>query len=594
VYAARQQAEQRACRPPVQGPRRDVAPAQPLGLLDLPVELVDMIATAHTPAEDWAQVAQVCRLLRCVVTQSKGQQQARRAFVRHVVTRLPLCRWAVKEAGCPLVPALVEAAAGYGSPEVLRFLRGRDMCPEVRGKVLFWRAAANGNMTMARYLYDTGCKIPRSACTEAAKRGHLAMVQWMVALAAHDRCSINAPKVFKAAIIRGHIAVAQFLHERAGEPLVPTLWIRAARSGCIDALEWLRERRCPVQFDEWQKYAQGHDDALEAAVVAATRAGQCAAVCWLHTEMGAPLQQHSEYLVHALKRGNVPLASWLRAHGCPWPAVASPYRAAARSGNPRALQWVHEGNGDGDGGACGDPALRCGCRLAAAAARWERPPLLCDSPSVFRAVLKSGAAPSSMICMMRKLRDWGFEWNDSVFTKAVDYSIEVIEWLHRAGCPMSPNTFYRAVTHRNIDLARRLHAWGCPPHPQAYEEAMLFGDLEMLDWLCDMGALTINDSVLKFALNCNSPAVSKWIHKRVPRFLSADRRAAGIDLLTSRRGNRTTLAINDAEDEDRDEGEEEDSQRELPSFHPSSQPSFHPSSQCGKENEEEDALPKRV
>ncbi len=194
-------------------------------------------------------------------------------------------------------------------------------------------------------------KMAVAAAEGAAATGNESFLQWLL----HEREShfckdtlaqllnedkrelLDWLKVLSAALRHGHVAVADWLVDKAGCPMLlqyleqqqeevqvkwrQQLWHGAARGGSVESMRWLRGHGMPV---------------CQEAMAAAAASGRLEAVQFLHDECEVSLQQEGIFL-YAVGSGSVPLAAWLLQAGCPMSKCA--YGSA---GNVPMLRWLRE------------------------------------------------------------------------------------------------------------------------------------------------------------------------------------------------------------------------------------------------------------
>ena len=150
--------------------------------------------------------------------------------------RVPLAKWALAD-GCPRdddgYDTMASGAAAFGHLELVQWLAlkgGFKMDHVLRSAVL------SGNLELVKWLRRAGCQywntIQDDACSLAAGKGHLEVLQW---LRATDGC----PWDYKTC------AYAAFSHERG-------------------VLRWARENGCPwnAYTRNWAERELGYTDGL--------------------------------------------------------------------------------------------------------------------------------------------------------------------------------------------------------------------------------------------------------------------------------------------------------------------------------------------
>ncbi|KAG5176654.1 hypothetical protein JKP88DRAFT_249421 [Tribonema minus] len=220
----------------------------------------------HVPVLDWLQGGAGNRkwaIPACVAAAEAG--------------RLPVLQWFYEQLGHRwLEPGqLVEAAAGGGHVEALRWLHGAARCALRAPAAL--RAAERGHLRCVRYLLEHDCALVHgytgSAWAAAAGAGHLGVVRYLWA-----RCQCDARDMMFAAAEGGRVEVLQWLVDGGGGGARANVWIGwyAGRAGQVPVLEWLRARGLPMQ---WEHRGQGVDPSVFAQ---AALAGRLNVLQWAH------------------------------------------------------------------------------------------------------------------------------------------------------------------------------------------------------------------------------------------------------------------------------------------------------------------------
>ncbi|PNH04452.1 hypothetical protein TSOC_009386 [Tetrabaena socialis] len=201
--------------------------------------------------------------------------------------------------------ACAKAASRPDALDRLTWLRGR-------GYPWDWRAtdavAVAGNLDALRYLLAKGCPVQESTGWAVAEAGQLASLQ---ALHAHSNTFTRWKSALAGAGRGGHLPVVAWLLEQQLVSLLqcPSLLCKAANSGSVELLAWLRDRGCP-----WG------DDSFHCAV----GAGSEEALEWLVAQ-GCPMQEprgrdDDPYLT-AARQGDWGTLACLRRLGFPWRAL---------------------------------------------------------------------------------------------------------------------------------------------------------------------------------------------------------------------------------------------------------------------------------
>ncbi|KAG5176541.1 hypothetical protein JKP88DRAFT_159249 [Tribonema minus] len=242
------------------------------------------------------------------------------------------------EAGYPVLSATRASAAEHGHLHVLQYLhsvgalcaqRGEQdatMCSAASGghlHVVQWlhdgcgqpltmavheAATRSGNLDLLQWLHSRRCPLSAEACSIAAwEHGNFDMLGgWRVWLLDKTQCPLQAGYA-REAVAHGHMPVLRTLCDR-GCTLDAAVFEAAAGSGSLDALQLLREQKCP-----WESDAK--------TCLAAIREGHVAAVQWLRNAR-CPLQwpklRDGHVAVECARRGDVNMLKWVVSNGCIW------------------------------------------------------------------------------------------------------------------------------------------------------------------------------------------------------------------------------------------------------------------------------------
>eukprot|EP00953_Heterococcus_sp_UTEX-ZZ885_P006959 4248-Heterococcus_DN1.PRE.1 len=90
---------------------------------------------------------------------------------------------------------------------------------------------------MLQYLRQQGCEFSELTLSYAAWSGQLAVCQWLVA----EQCPYDAG-VFEDAARKGRLETIRFLHEQGCPWDGDTICVRAAQSGSVELLQYLKQQ----------------------------------------------------------------------------------------------------------------------------------------------------------------------------------------------------------------------------------------------------------------------------------------------------------------------------------------------------------------
>ena len=183
--------------------------------------------------------------------------------------RQAMLNFLIKHGRCPLTPQASASAARLGDMDCLIFLHQHDCIWE---EDTCAEAALAGNLECLRYAHKHGCPWDEGTCEGGARSGQLDCLRY--ALEKGCPCSEDtAVAVIEARTLRyGEVIACLDLLLSHGVELGVSISNAAARSGRLDYLQWLWERKCL-----W--------DASTCTAAAKSRRLDC--LQWLH-EHGCP------------------------------------------------------------------------------------------------------------------------------------------------------------------------------------------------------------------------------------------------------------------------------------------------------------------
>ncbi|GLC50770.1 hypothetical protein PLESTB_000430100 [Pleodorina starrii] len=238
--------------------------------------------------------------------------------------------------GYPLEAAVANAAIPVGNLAALRFLVEQAGVRPAGNQFPVTDAARRGHLAVLQYLHANGLPVnARSVAEAAARAGHLPLVAWAVedlGVAPAD----GAASLLDCAAESGNLELMAWLHVR-GWALGPEAIPNGAASGCEEALEWLVERGCPFPLDG-------------GAYLGAALNGDLAMLRCLH-RLGCPWGPPGKLLADCISNVvSVAVLQCLLDLGCPemdWDAavkLAEGWRAqiAPRKRHAALLAWLGE------------------------------------------------------------------------------------------------------------------------------------------------------------------------------------------------------------------------------------------------------------
>ncbi len=207
---------------------------------------------------------------------------------------MPTATWLL-QMGCPMGPEAYRRAALQGDADMVLWLAQTAMCPWNEGTassvISMWREGAESSSSLlptVRALVEAGC--PQGGVQGQGPAGGGGMQR-------HGSAALDA------AVRRGHLPLAHYLHEELGVGFGPNTLAEAAQGGCEPVLEWLVGAGCGPGTGYPYVKAADH--------------GDLATLRCLH-RMGVPLGDAGWW--RQLNAFSVPLAAvrWLVERGAPW------------------------------------------------------------------------------------------------------------------------------------------------------------------------------------------------------------------------------------------------------------------------------------
>ncbi|GLC70449.1 hypothetical protein PLESTF_000974700 [Pleodorina starrii] len=199
-----------------------------------------MVAAAGSTTPDWQAKVEWLEGLGYPRTARACEFAVRAGDGDAVVARL---QW-LRGRGYPLEAEVADAAVFFGNLAALRFLVEQAGVRPTGDESDVTEAARQGHLAVLQYLHASGLPVhARLVAGDAARAGHLPLVAWAVeslGVAPAD----GAAWLLDCAAASGNLELMAWLHDR-GWALGPKAFPNGAESGCEEALEWLVERGCP-------------------------------------------------------------------------------------------------------------------------------------------------------------------------------------------------------------------------------------------------------------------------------------------------------------------------------------------------------------
>ncbi|GLC39373.1 hypothetical protein PLESTB_000323200 [Pleodorina starrii] len=286
-----------------------------------------MVAAAGSTTPDWQAKVEWLEGLGYPRTARACEFAVRAGDGDAVVARL---QW-LRGRGYPLEAEVADAAVFFGNLAALRFLVEQAGVRPTGDESDVTEAARQGHLAVLQYLHASGLPVhARLVAGDAARAGHLPLVAWAVeslGVAPAD----GAAWLLDCAAASGNLELMAWLHDR-GWALGPKAFPNGAESGCEEALEWLVERGCPFPLDGGAYFKAAFN-------------GDLAMLRCLH-RLGCPWGPTGKLLADCISIvDSVAVLQCLLDLGCPEPDWDAAVRRAQRTFRERhaaLLAWLRE------------------------------------------------------------------------------------------------------------------------------------------------------------------------------------------------------------------------------------------------------------
>jgi hypothetical protein len=267
-------------------------------------------------------------------------------------------------------------------------------------------ALQTGDIRLGRTAHEILRHLPITACSDAAKSGNLACLQYV-----HERVGRNLhQQVVDAAIEGGSLECLKFAVNQ-GHDISYDALEKAAEYGRLACLQYLSVYRKGIQYSQYSNVCAaaagaGHLDCLKFAV----------------DKLGLPRRNAMQ---SAAAGGHVACLEYLRAQGEAWNEETC--SIAAQNGRIECLKFLHEH----------------GCPWNA----WT---------STF-------AAMSASLACVQYAHEHGCPWYDHTCSVAARAgALDCLQYLHKHDCPWGRWTVYYATMYNHLPCLKYAHEHGCP------------------------------------------------------------------------------------------------------------------------------------
>ncbi|KAL7750913.1 hypothetical protein RI367_003492 [Sorochytrium milnesiophthora] len=310
-------------------------------------------AAAEQGEPQRAAATTMARTQHPVLALALAEQALQRRCAVAVVLRV------CKVTGLPTDSAdLWQCAAHLGRLDMLVWMSGQHPTLMLHhSKRALMEAAAGGHLPAVQYVVcavkqggSGNCDSAMGMALQAAvARGHVHVASWLHGTSAHY---VESSTVREAAA-HGHLRALQWLHERGIGKFTEEVMDAAAAGGYLEVVDWLLQHRtegCTVQAVNGAA-AGGHLPVLRRllqhgvggtaqATERAAASGHQSTVRWLHSFM--PSTRSARALNCALEGGHLALAQWLHTHSASSSLATVNTTTIARRDTLDVLAWLHE------------------------------------------------------------------------------------------------------------------------------------------------------------------------------------------------------------------------------------------------------------
>lgn len=214
-------------------------------------------------------------------------------------------------------------AARLGHLHILKILKEKEVliCSCVSGV-----AARCGDLEMLKWIYEDKRCHSKETILNAAKGGHIEIVQWCARECKYEKRQIWARHISINAANYGHIHIIKWARRWAhlnSWGVLDSEICASAAGGCqLECLQWLRKNGCP-----WN----------HSVFAAAIESGDMKIIKWLD-DNGCPFDAGDCMLTFHVMRASIEVVEWTRNKGCVWSTQT--IRVAINAGRNDIVKWL--------------------------------------------------------------------------------------------------------------------------------------------------------------------------------------------------------------------------------------------------------------
>ena len=283
-------------------------------------------------------------------------------------------------------------------------------------------AVSAGTVDMLRWLSTKQNLQPHydDILHEAVRHGQIGVIEWLLDERGYAYMPQMIPSLTEHAIIYGHPSVLQFLQSRHYAILISDDVSTAARSGHLDVVRWLREKKIPRC-----RFKRKH-------FVVALTAGNLDVTDYIYSSAG-PFVLDAKLGICAAEKGRLDILRWLKQKDAQYAWSVDAFRAATRGGHLQVLKYLYKQG--------------CKTRLQ-----------LSDVSGLYFQEQNTKV----LQWLWRLDDDTSFDKSELARFACETDCISLLEFIHRQRYVFTTPLYLVAIENRHINVLLQLHKYGCP------------------------------------------------------------------------------------------------------------------------------------